>query len=391
MASQPLKHKIKHPVGPIKAGDQIFISHRGRGAVSNQTGRFESHTNHWQEDGWAQPSVSASQIEDLCDDTPFDTQITTSVTIDSSRSIITRNDASDIGFDRSINPYRGCEHGCIYCFARSSHAYLGLSPGLDFETRLFAKPNAALLLRKELRQRNYVCKPLMLGSNTDPYQPIERTYRVTRQILEIMLECRHPVMILTKSALLLRDLDILTALAQHNLISTGLSITTLDPGLARIMEPRAATPQRRLMAVKALAEAGIPVSVVMAPVIPALNDTEIETLVQAAADHGADGIRHMVLRLPLEVADLFKEWTEIHFPDRTKRIFSLLQQMQDQTPDHSDTGTRKRRSNPYAAQLTKRMQLARKRAGLQHTKSKKPLDHTQFRPPIIPGDQLPLL
>src|SRR5712671_7930024 len=267
---------------------------RGRGTQSNTSGRFEPLARESYDDGW-------QSLEDL---PPFKT----TVTIDTARKVITRNDSPDISFDRSINPYRGCEHGCVYCFARPTHAYLGLSPGLDFESKLFAKPDAPRLLERELSAAGYQPRTIAIGTNTDPYQPIEREYRVMRGILEVLERCGHPVGIVTKSALVLRDLDILARLAERNLVKVALSVTTLDAKLARTMEPRAATPSRRLEALRQLSAAGIPTSVMVAPVIPAINDAEIERILDAAAAAGVSGAGYVLLRLPLEVRDLFREW-----------------------------------------------------------------------------------
>ena len=248
------------------------------------------------------------------------------MTVDSTRTIIARNDSPDIGFDRSINPYRGCEHGCIYCYARPSHAYLGLSPGLDFESRLFYKPDAAALLAGELRKKGYSCRPIALGSNTDPYQPVERRLGITRGILQVLRDFRHPVTIVSKSALIQRDLDILGEMARDRLASVTISVTTLDRTLARCMEPRASTPERRLETIAALAGAGIPTGVLSAPMIPALNDNEMEQILERARAAGATSAGYTLLRLPLELKSLFKEWLEEHFPDKAAHVLSLVAQ-----------------------------------------------------------------
>ena len=283
---------------------------RGRGAQSNAAGRYEPLARVAFDDGW-------QSFEEL---PPFKT----TVTIDSTRKIITHNDSPDISFDRSINPYRGCEHGCIYCFARPTHAYLGLSPGLDFETKLFAKPDAPKLLERELSAAGYVPRTIAIGTNTDPYQPIERDHQVMRRILEVLDRYGHPVGIVTKSALVLRDLDILARMARRNLVKVALSVTTLDARLARAMEPRAATPARRLEALRQLTAAGVPASVMVAPVIPALNDAEIERILDAAAAVGVREAGYVLLRLPLEVRDLFREWLMANFPDRYRHVFKLI-------------------------------------------------------------------
>src|SRR3984893_2012086 len=267
---------------------------RGSGAQSNASGRFEAEARVAFDDGW-------QSLDDL-------PAFKTTVTIDTARKVITRNDSPDISFDRSINPYRGCEHGCVYCFARPTHAYLGLSPGLDFESKLFAKPDAPRLLERELSASGYQPRTIAIGTNTDPYQPIEREYRIMRGILEVLERCGHPVGIVTKSALILRDLDILARMAERNLVKVALSVTTLDPKLARLMEPRAATPARRLEALRQLADAGVPTAVMVAPGIPAINDSEIERILDTSAALGVKGAGYVLLRLPLEVRDIFREW-----------------------------------------------------------------------------------
>jgi len=285
---------------------------RGRGAQSNASGRYEPLARTAFDDGW-------QSFEEL---PPFKT----TVTIDSSRKSISRNTSPDISFDRSINPYRGCEHGCIYCFARPTHAYLGLSPGIDFETKLFAKPDAPKLLERELAAADYVPRTIAIGTNTDPYQPIERDHQVMRRILEVLDRYGHPVGIVTKSALILRDLDLLARMAQRNLVKVALSVTTLDGKLARTMEPRASTPQRRLDTLRQLAAAGVPASVMVAPVIPALNDSEIERILDSAAAVGVKEAGYVLLRLPLEVRDLFREWLMANFPDRYRHVFKLIRE-----------------------------------------------------------------
>jgi DNA repair photolyase len=294
----------------------VVVEHerrRGRGAQSNASGRYESQARIAFDDGWQ-----------TLDDLPvFKTEVQT----DATRKIITRNESPDIGFDRSINPYRGCEHGCVYCFARPTHAYLGLSPGLDFESKLFVKPEAADLLKRELSSPNYSPKVIAIGTNTDPYQPIERRYKVMRRILEVLDRAGHPVGIVTKSALVLRDLDILARMAERNLAKVALSVTTLDPELARRMEPRAATPARRLETLRRLSQAGVPTTVMVAPVIPALNDSEIERILDSAAAAGVKEAGYVLLRLPLEVRDLFKEWLVANYPDRANHVFKLVRDM----------------------------------------------------------------
>src|SRR6201984_524824 len=288
------------------------VAHRqrkGRGAASNDSGRFEAERRVAFDDGWG-----------TADEEPA--PLATTLSIDSTRTIIARNDSPDIGFDRSINPYRGCERGCIYCYARPSHAYLGLSPGLDFESRLFYKPDAAVLLAAELRKKGYSCRPIALGSNTDPYQPVDRRLCVARGILQVLRDFRHPVTIVSKSALIQRDLDILGEMAKDRLASVTISVTTLDRARARSMEPRASTPERRLETIAALAGAGIPTGVLSAPMIPALNDNEMEQILERARAAGATSAGYTLLRLPLELKSLFKEWLEEHFAYKGAHVFS---------------------------------------------------------------------
>jgi len=343
---------------------------RGRGALSNPDGRFEAQTRCDIDDGWGEADAAPATIR-------------TSVTIESPRHIISRNDSPDIPFDQSINPYRGCEHGCVYCYARPSHGYVGLSAGLDFESRLFAKPDAAALLRRELAAPRYRVSPIALGSNTDPYQPIERRYRITREILEVLAAHRHPVTIVTKSALVERDLDLLTELAQDNLVAVFVSITTLDRQMARRLEPRAAAPARRMETVARLAQAAIPVGVMVAPVIPALNDAEMDTILQEAAKAGASTAGYTLLRLPHEVALLFRQWLETHFPDRAAHVMSLVRQSRGGRDNDPAFGARMRGQGPYATMLAQRFRLATRRLGLNAREID--LDRTRFR---VPGAQL---
>ena len=305
------------PLPPAPAGEVGMAvdreRRRGRGAHSNASGRYEPLARVAFDDGW-------EKLEDL---PPFKT----SVTADATRKIITRNDSPDISFDRSINPYRGCEHGCVYCFARPTHAFLGLSPGLDFESKLFMKPNAPELLERELSAPGYTPKVIAIGTNTDPYQPIERRYQIMRRILEVLDRAGHPVGIVTKSALVLRDLDILARMAKRDLVKVAISVTTLDAKLARTMEPRASTPPRRLEALRQLVKAGVPTSTMVAPVIPALNDAEIERILEAVAETGVRHAGYVLLRLPLEVRDLFREWLMANFPDRYRHVFKLIRDM----------------------------------------------------------------
>jgi len=347
---------------------------RGRGTQSNATGRYEPLARVAFDDGWR-------SLDDL---PPFKTE----VHIDSTRKILTRNDSPDISFDRSINPYRGCEHGCVYCFARPTHAYLGLSPGLDFESKLFVKPEAAELLERELSAPGYEPKVIAIGTNTDPYQPIDRRYQVMRKILEVLDKAGHPVGIVTKSALVLRDLDILARMAERNLAKVALSVTTLDAQLARTMEPRAATPLRRLEALRRLSQAGVPTTVMVAPVIPALNDQEMERIFEAAAAAGVKEAGYVLLRLPLEVRDLFREWLMTNYPDRYRHVFKLIRDMRGGKDYDSTWGRRMKGSGPYAWMLGRRFEMACEKLGL-NTK-KVPLTTAHFRPPRPGAQQLSL-
>ena len=347
---------------------------RGRGAALNMPGRFERQQREGFDDGWETP-----------DDLP---PLKTTVQEEKARTIITRNSSPDISFDRSINPYRGCEHGCIYCFARPSHAFMGLSPGLDFETRLFAKPNAAELLERELARPGYQVRTIAIGTNTDPYQPIERRYKLMREILTVLETYNHPVAIVTKSALVLRDADILSRMAEKGLAKVALSITSLDKDLVRTLEPRASAPHRRLAALKGLAEAGIPASVMMAPVIPALTDSEIEALLEAAAEHGATEAGYILLRLPLEVSELFRDWLLRNRPDRYRHVMNILRSMRGGKDYDAEWGQRMRGLGPYAQQIGQRFSLACKRLGLNQRRKK--LNTELFTPPQVGGVQLSL-
>ena len=355
---------------------------KGRGAVSNRSGRYESEERVAVDDGWGGVPAEGEEEAEL----PPGPR--TTVGIDTTRTIIARNDSPDIPFDRSINPYRGCEHGCIYCFARPTHSYLGLSPGLDFETKLLMKPDAADLLKRELRNPRYRCDVMAMGTNTDPYQPIEREHRITRQILEVLDAHNHPVSIVTKSALVMRDIDILGPMARRGLAVVGVSVTTLDRDLARTMEPRASTPPRRLAAIAALSAAGIPTSVMVAPIIPALNDMEIERILAASAAAGAKSAAYVLLRLPLEIKDLFEEWLAANVPDRAKRVLDLIRQTREGRLNDAQFGKRMTGSGPVAQLVRQRFKLAIKKLGLnQRTWN---LDVTKFRVPPGPGDQLSL-
>ncbi len=351
---------------------------RGRGAVSNPEGRFETLAVEPVEDGWP---------GDHDDD---EDRIPTELIPDSTRSIISRNESPDVPFEQSVNPYRGCEHGCIYCYARPSHAWLDMSPGLDFETRILFKPRAAELLRRELSRRAYRCRVLVLGSNTDPYQPAERRLGITRDLLEVLAECRHPVSIVTKGSLIERDLDLLSSMARDNLASVMISVTTLSDALKRVMEPRTASPARRLATIRALADAGVPVGVLVAPVIPAINDHELEAILEAAADAGADAAAHILLRLPHEVAGLFREWLGEHFPDRSGRVMSLLRGARGGRENDPRFGTRMKGEGPWADLIHRRFTAACRRFGLQVGEDRE-LDTTLFRGPGPAGNQMPLI
>jgi DNA repair photolyase len=351
------------------------LPRKGRGAVSNRpSARFGLADRYAVDDGWG-----AAEEEEWAP------REAASLGIDAARRIITSNDSPDIGFSRSINPYRGCEHGCIYCFARPTHAFLNLSPGLDFETRIFHKPDAPALLRRELSAPGYVPKPVMLGINTDAYQPFDRREGLTRRILQVLAEFRHPVGLLTKSALIERDIDILAPMAAAGLARAGISITTLDRELARRMEPRATTPGRRLAAIRALAAAGIPVTVMAAPVIPGLTCHEIEPILEAAAEAGATGAGMTLVRLPHEIRPLFEEWLHAHAPDRAGRVLSLIRQCRGGKLNQAAFGERMRGTGPYAELLRQRFALAAARLGLDRPRL--PLDTSRFR---AAGPQLSL-
>jgi DNA repair photolyase len=348
---------------------------RGRGAVANPTGRHEREIREAVDDGWG----SAETLP------PF----ATTVTVEKPKTIITRNTSPDVGFDRSINPYRGCEHGCSYCFARPTHANMGLSPGLDFESRLFAKPSAARLLEQELAQPGYEPKPIAIGTNTDPYQPIEKRWRIMREILEVLSRTGHPVTILTKSASVLRDVDLLAPMAARGLVRVALSITSLDRRIARTMEPRASSPEKRLEAIAGLSAAGIPTGVMVAPIVPALTDPELERILEAARAAGATSAGWVVLRLPLEVSEIFKGWLLEHHPDRYRHVLSLLRSMRDGKDYDSSWGRRLKGSGPYAATLKLRFDGAIRRLGLDKLQ-RTGLRTDLFTPPLGSGIQLNL-
>jgi DNA repair photolyase len=347
---------------------------RGRGVVSNASGRFEALARTGMDDGWGvQPEPAPLRTE---------------VTDERARSIITRNDSPDLSFDRSVNPYRGCEHGCVYCFARPSHAFMGLSPGLDFETRLFAKTNAAELLDRELSAPGYKPATLAIGTNTDPYQPVERDRRIMREVLEVLARHDHPVGIVTKSALVTRDIDILAPMAARGLAKVAISVTTLDGKLARSLEPRAAAPARRLEAIKELAAAGIPVTVLVAPVIPAINDHEIEAILSAAWQAGAREAGYVLLRLPLEVRDLFREWLLANRPGKLRHVMSLVQSTRGGKDYDSRYGQRQTGTGPFAWTVGRRFEMAASRLGYNARRTKLRTD--LFRGRLGPAGQLSL-
>ncbi len=348
---------------------------RGRSAGINPSGRFEPVSRHVFDDGW-------ESLEEL---PPFKTE----VQVEKPRTIITRNESPDISFDRSINPYRGCEHGCVYCFARPTHAFMGLSAGLDFEAKLFAKPDAARLLDKELSKEGYQPRTIAIGTNTDPYQPIERQYRIMREVLEVLEARGHPVGIVTKSALVTRDIDILSRMAERGLAKVALSVTTMDRMLARTMEPRASTPTKRLEAIRQLSDAGIPASVMVAPIVPGLTDPEIERILDSAHAAGAREAGYVVLRLPLEVSPIFKDWLLRHYPDRYRHVMSLIRSMRDGKDYDSEWGKRMKGAGPYAWQIGRRFEIAAKRLGLNL--ERRQLRTDQFVPAARPFEQLTLL
>jgi DNA repair photolyase len=349
---------------------------KGRGARSNASSRYDMEKRVRFDDGWTRDE----------DEEP--PPLKTEIIRDATRTIITRNDSPDISFDRSINPYRGCEHGCVYCFARPTHAYLGLSPGLDFESKILVKPDAAKLLEAELRKPSYRAAVIAMGTNTDPYQPLERDLRITRSILEVLANFKHPVGIVTKSATVTRDIDILAPMAKEGLARVAVSVTTLDKKLARSMEPRAATPARRIETIRALADAGIPVTVMSAPIIPALNDDEMESILAAAAEAGATQAGYTLVRLPLEIKDLFREWLEAHEPARGRHVMSLIRSMRGGKDYDATWGKRMTGSGPYARMIAQRFAITTRRLGLN--KDRVALDTSKFRIPPRTGDQLSL-
>jgi DNA repair photolyase len=364
----------RRPGGPADP-DIVADRRRGRGAQTNISGRYETEVREAFDDEWG--SLAELPV------------VRTEVQVEQARRIITRNQSPDISFDRSINPYRGCEHGCSYCFARPTHANMGLSPGLDFESKLFVKPDAAKLLEKELAEPGYQPRTIAIGTNTDPYQPIERQWRVMRQILEVLSAANHPVGIVTKSALVVRDVDILGSMAERGLAKVALSVTTLDRRLARAMEPRAATPAKRLETMQKLSAAGIPVTVMTAPIIPALNDMELERLLEAGYAAGAREAGYVLLRLPLEVSPIFREWLKANYPDRYDHVMSVMQSMRAGKDYESEWGVRQRGRGPYAWMIGRRFELATKRLGLN--RERRPLRTDLFEPPVPLGGQMKLL
>ena len=359
---------------PLEVGGVAAERRHGRAATTNRSGRFEPIAYEPTDDGWE----SLAELEAL----------RTEVQEVPARKIITRNDSPDIGFDRSINPYRGCEHGCIYCFARPTHAFLGLSPGLDFETKLFAKTNAAEALERELADPKYQVRTMAIGTNTDPYQPIERRYRIMRRILEVLSAANHPVGIVTKSALVLRDLDILKPMAERGLVKVALSVTTLDRKLARAMEPRARMPGKRLETLARLTDAGIPTSVMVAPVLPGLTDMEMERILERAAAAGVKQAGYVLLRLPLEIGDLFTEWLQANCPDRASRVLSLMRSTRGGKLYDAKWNERMVGDGPFAWMIGRRFEIAAARLGLN--KKSAELRTDLFAPPVLKGQQLPL-
>ncbi len=347
---------------------------RGRGSRSNVSGRFEPVSRSEFDDGW----------ETLADAPAFKTEVQE----EQAKTVLTRNDSPDIPFSQSLNIYRGCEHGCPYCFARPTHAYLGLSPGLDFESKLFVKTNAVTCLIDEISKKSYKVQSLAMGTNTDPYQPIERQYKLTREVLELCLETGHPVGLVTKSALVLRDLDVLQGLAEYNLVRVGISVTSLDRYVSRSMEPRASTPAKRIAAIEALGGAGVPVIAMLAPVIPGINDHEIENILDRVKDAGAVSAAYVLLRLPLELKELFHEWLETDFPDRAKKVYSIMKTMRGGKLYDSQWGERMRGNGPYADMIASRFGIAVKK--LQLNMELPELRTDLFKPPKRKGDQLEL-
>jgi DNA repair photolyase len=353
------------PPAPLRA-------QKGRGAVSNLQGRYEVHAREQFDDGWEHEEGDEPRVWK------------THVTDELAKSILTRNSSPDIPFDVSLNPYRGCEHGCIYCFARPTHSYLGLSPGMDFESKIFAKVNAPELLRQELARPSYVPEPIALGVNTDAYQPCERSLRITRRVLEVLHECQHPVGLITKSSLIERDIDLLADMASRGQASAAITITTLDPAVARTLEPRAAAPARRLRTIRMLADAGIPVGVSIAPVIPFVTEPDLERVMEAAFEAGAMHANYIVLRLPWEVSPLFQQWLEAHFPDRAQRVMNRVRDMRGGKDYDSDFGKRMKGEGVWADLIRQRAEKAIRRFGMEKRGSRfRQLDASQFKRPLV--------
>jgi DNA repair photolyase len=376
--------EINNEVHPLI---QMPKARKGRGAVSNLQGRYELQAREQFDDGWINDDRDEFEFNeskdkgDACENPQpvWKTRVTT----EQAKSILTRNASSDIPFSVSLNPYRGCEHGCIYCFARPTHSYLGLSPGLDFESRIFAKVNASELLRQELAKPSYVAQPIALGVNTDAYQPCEREFRLTRSVLEVLHECEHPVGLITKSSLIERDIDLLSAMAAKRLAAVAITITTLDPVIARTLEPRAAAPMRRLRTIRALTDAGIPVSVSIAPVIPFITEPDLERVLAAVAEAGAISAHYIVLRLPWEVSPLFQQWLQAHFPDRAQRVMNHVREMRGGKDYDASFGTRMRGEGIWADLIRQRFEKASNRLGLSgHLHRFQALDTSRFRRPL---------
>ncbi|HWW99481.1 PA0069 family radical SAM protein [Collimonas sp.] len=358
----------------------VAVVRKGRGATSNMQGRYETDQREDFDDGWSGEGE---------DETLGPPPVRTIVTEEQAKSILSRNASPDLPFDVSLNPYRGCEHGCIYCFARPTHSYLGLSPGLDFESRIFAKVNAPQLLLRELAKPSYLPATIAIGVNTDAYQPCEREFGLTRRILQVLHDCEHPLALITKSSLIERDIDLLAAMAAKNQAVAAVTITTLDPAIARTLEPRAAAPARRLRTIRTLAEAGIPVSVSIAPLIPFINEPDLERIIEAAAEAGAVCANYIVLRLPWEVNPLFQDWLNAHFPDRAKRVMNHIREMRGGADYNADFATRMRGEGIWADLLRQRYKKATARCGLVQRGSFSKLDSSRFRPPQLPLERKP--
>jgi DNA repair photolyase len=381
-SSRPTRPDTDPDARAPQAGPRPPVARKGRGAVSNLQGRFERDLREAFDDGWgstpeeAPHTIEAAPSPEAAPLPPLRTE----VHIERARSVLTRNASPDIPFDVSLNPYRGCEHGCIYCFARPTHAYLDLSPGLDFETQLYAKTNAAERLREALARPSYRCETIALGVNTDAYQPIEREQRITRGLLEVLSECDHPVALITKSSLIERDIDLLAPMAAKRLAVAAVTITTLDAGIARTLEPRAATPSRRLRTIRTLTDAGIPVGVSIAPVIPFITEPDLERVLEAAHEAGAVYANYIVLRLPWEVRPLFEEWLLAHFPDRAERVMNRVRDMREGKAYDASFASRMRGTGVWADLLRQRFYKAAERLGFRYNRFE--LDMSRFRPPV---------